>query len=401
MKFIENLDAETYKQFWKTTPNNHFMQSYEWGQICQKNRHQTPYYVGLENDNGKLIATALLLKRKLFGNICYFYSPRGFTINYTEDLDANILQEFTIHLKNFLKNEKAIYLKLDPPIKYQTIDLNGNPIEGENNYKLYNKFLELGYVHKGFNKLYERNQPRYTFRTYFNKYKNFDEITSLISKTYMKRIKKSYNYDLEVEFADNIDGFYDLIKEVALRDNFNQYAKEYYQNVYNEFKKNNLVKIFNIYINPSHLIEKFDNELKNENKEEKKQKLLKDIEYFKNLTNKSRQLIASQIVVYSATGSWTLYLGSNKIAENTCAVNRVYYEVLKDSYDNNYEYLDLFGTVGDPKTKYKNLAGIFEHKRMLGGEYIEFIGEFDLVNKPLIYKILPFILKIYRKIRKK
>ena len=51
-------------------------------------------------------------------------------------------------------------------------------------------------------------------------------------------------------------------------------------------------------------------------------------------------------------------------------------------------------------TKYKNLAGIYEYKRKIGGTYVEFIGEFDLINKPIWYLILPKLLKIYRKIKK-
>ena len=73
---------------------------------------------------------------------------------------------------------------------------------------------------------------------------------------------------------------------------------------------------------------------------------------------------------------------------------------LKDAYDNNYEFYDLFGTIGDPKTTYKNLAGLHEFKRKFGGEYIEFLGEFDLINKPVWYKILPHLLKIYRTLKK-
>ena len=73
---------------------------------------------------------------------------------------------------------------------------------------------------------------------------------------------------------------------------------------------------------------------------------------------------------------------------------------MKDAYDNNYEFYDLFGTIGDPKTTYKNLAGLHEFKRKFGGEYIEFLGEFDLINKPVWYKILPHLLKIYRTLKK-
>ena len=40
-------------------------------------------------------------------------------------------------------------------------------------------------------------------------------------------------------------------------------------------------------------------------------------------------------------------------------------------------------------------------KRKFGDEYIEFIGEFDLVNNKILYKMLPIMLSVYRKLRRK
>ena len=174
MKFIKDLSEKEYQAFWEKTPNNHFMQSYEWGQACKKNRDQIPCYVGLKNDKDELVAAALLLKKKTPLNMCYFYAPRGFTMNFE---DNKVLTEFTNGLKNYLKEENAIYLKLDPPLMYQEVNTEGEKVEdGKNNYVIFNNFLNLGYKHKGFNKLYEGNQPRYTFRTYYNKYNSFDEV---------------------------------------------------------------------------------------------------------------------------------------------------------------------------------------------------------------------------------
>ena len=64
MKFIKDLKEKEYREFWKSTPNNHFMQSYEWGQAQEKNRDQIPCYVGLKDDDGNVVAAALLLKKK-------------------------------------------------------------------------------------------------------------------------------------------------------------------------------------------------------------------------------------------------------------------------------------------------------------------------------------------------
>lgn len=401
MKFIKDLSEKEYQAFWEKTPNNHFMQSYEWGQACQKNRDQIPCYVGLKNDKDELVAAALLLKKKTPLNMCYFYAPRGFTMNFE---DNKVLTEFTNELKNYLKEENAIYLKLDPPLMYQEVNTEGEKVEdGKNNYVIFNNFLNLGYKHKGFNKLYEGNQPRYTFRTYYNKYNSFDEVEKTFSKSFSKPLKRSYNYDIEIYQSDEVKTFHELIKLISDKDGFNEYSFDYYNNVYEELSKKGYIKVYNVKINPSKLIEKFTKELETEKKEERKVKIQKDIENFTEISknHKDEYTCASLICTYSATGAWSLYIGNDEVATYTGTVNRLYYEFMKDAYDDGYEYADLFGVVGDPKTKYKNLAGIFEYKRKIGGDLIEFIGEFDLINKPFWYKVLPTLLKIYRKIKRR
>lgn len=400
MKFIKDLPEKEYQKFWEETENNHFMQSYEWGQACKKNRGQIPCYVGLKDDDGNLKAAALLLKKKTPFNMCYFYAPRGFTMDFT---NKKILTEFTNKLKVYLKEENAIYLKMDPPIMYHEIDESANKIEnGKNNYEVFNNLLNLGYKHKGFNKLYEGNQPRYTFRTYFNKHDSLESIEKSFSKSFSKPLKRSYNYDLEIYEGDEIKTFHELIKLISSKDGFNEYSYDYYKNVFEELNKKGYIKVFNVKINPSALIEKFTKEVEKEKIPERKIKIEKDIEYFKEISknHKKEYTCASLICTYSKTGAWSLYIGNDEVASYTGTVNRLYYEFIKDAYENKYEYADLFGVVGDPNTKYKNLAGIYEYKRKIGGDYIEFIGEFDLINKPFWYTVLPTLLKIYRNIKK-
>ena len=397
MEFIKDLKEKEYRDFWRQTPNAHFMQSYEWGQVQKKSRDQIPCYVGLK-DNDKVVAAALLLKKKTPLNMCYFYVPRGFTLDYYNN---ETIEEFTKHLKNYLKEENAIYLKIDPPLMYQEIDEEANPVkDGMNNYDVYDEFIKLGYKHKGFNKLYERNQPRYTFRTYYKQFNDFSEVEKTFSKSFSKPLKRSYDYDLEIYEADEVKTFYDLIQIISKRDGFKSYTYEYYNNVFTELKKDNLVKVFNAKINPSKLIKKFEEQVKNDHNEDRKKRTLKDIEFLKGLPNQKEYTCASLICTYSNGGAWSLYIGNDEAAAYTGTVNRLYYEFMKDAYENKYEYADLFGVVGDPHTKFKNLAGIFEYKRKIGGDLIEFIGEFDLINKPFWYKVLPILLKIYRKLKK-
>ena len=408
MKFIENVEIDRYREFESNHKKSHFLQSYEWGLFCKRAKGQVPCYVGMEDENGNLVATCLILLRKTPFGFSYGYAPRGFILDYN---NKDVIKVFTTYLKEYMKNNKIIYIKFDPDIKYQDIDENGNKIDGgENNYELYDYMLSLGYKHTGFYRLYEGNQPRYTFRINLNK--TWEEIETKFNKSFMKSVKRSYSYNLIVDNDVKVDDFYRLLQSNSSKDDFDPHSLEYYKIFSEEMSKDNNMKYFNISIRPKELLENISKEIDALNKElevsKKKEadiknkisRLEKEKEVFSKI-HKDEVCICSLICTYTKTHAWSLYIGSDDLANFTFAVTRSYYEAIKDAYNNGYEFFDLFGTPGDPNTKYKNLAKLHDFKRKFGDEYIEFIGEFDLVNNKLLYKMLPIMLKVYRKLRRK
>ena len=408
MKFIENVEINRYREFESNHKKSHFLQSYEWGLFCKRAKGQVPCYVGMEDENGNLVATCLILLRKTPFGFSYGYAPRGFILDYS---NKDVIKVFTTYLKEYMKNNKIIYIKFDPDIKYQDIDENGNKIDGgENNYELYDYMLSLGYKHTGFYRLYEGNQPRYTFRINLNK--TWEEIEAKFNKSFMKSVKRSYSYNLIVDNDVKVDDFYRLLQSNSSKDDFDPHSLEYYKIFSEEMSKDNNMKYFNISIRPKELLENINKEIDALNKElevsKKKEadiknkisRLEKEKEVFSKI-DKDEVCICSLICTYTKTHAWSLYIGSDDLANFTFAVTRSYYEAIKDAYNNGYEFFDLFGTPGDPNTKYKNLAKLHDFKRKFGDEYIEFIGEFDLVNNKLLYKMLPIMLKVYRKLRRK
>lgn len=412
MKIVDNLTKKEYIDFFKKCKYNHFLQSYEWGE-ASKGKGQTPVYIGMKDDKGKIVAAAMALKRNTPLNMCYFYAPRGIVIDYT---DEELLKEFTKLLRDYLKKVNAIYFKMDPGIIYQEIDEDAKPIKSDkNNYKLFNILTDLGYKHQGFSTLFTRNQPRYTFR--INTKRPFEEIEKDMNKTFLKTVKRSYNYDLEVTNDYDTNTFYKLMTDIANRNNFNGNPKDFYEAFHQEFSKEGNVKYVSIKIYPEKIINKAQEELNiiQEQLESGKipqkkiadtnniiARLQKDIDMFKPYEGKHPDGLISLILICPTTNHamWTLYIGNNDIATYTFSVNRAYYEAIKYAQENGYEFLDLFGTCGEPHTTEKNYAGIHEYKRKIGGTYTEFIGEFDLIIKPFWHKLLPILLKIYRKLKK-
>ncbi|MBR6113180.1 MAG: peptidoglycan bridge formation glycyltransferase FemA/FemB family protein, partial [Bacilli bacterium] len=74
---------------------------------------------------------------------------------------------------------------------------------------------------------------------------------------------------------------------------------------------------------------------------------------------------------------------------------------IKDAYDNGYKVIDFFGTSGNPNPPKDNpIYGIHNFKKRLGGEYTEFIGEYDLIINKFMYRLYNIVVPIRRKIVK-
>ena len=409
MKFIEDIKKEEYTKFYNQQ-HGHFMQSYAWGESNQKGRGQIPHYVGIKEDD-KLLCAALLLERRSPFGLSYFYCPRGYLIDFD---NKELLEFFTNNLRDFLKKHHGIYLRVDPEIEYQEIDDNGNKVEGgKNNYQLYDRMLSLGYRHTGFTKDFDNNQPRYTFKIDLTK--DLEELRKQIHKSIQKKIKKTYEYDMVFRESDDVSMFYQLLLKTSEKDNFEAYTYQYYKNAYETLKEDGLYKLFELVICPKTLYQKISEKLENLRKEiieedqkptklrqleESKKRLEKEKNLLEEYKEQEELVICSQMCALTKDTMWTLYIGNDEIGKEFYAVNRMYFEIIRYAKETNHKYLDLFGTTGDVEHTHKNLAGIHNFKKNFGGRYVEFIGEFDLVNKKILYKILPVFLKVYRKLKK-
>ena len=65
-----------------------------------------------------------------------------------------------------------------------------------------------------------------------------------------------------------------------------------------------------------------------------------------------------------------------------------------------YRVYDQFGTIGDLR-KDNPRMGLHEFKKKFGGDYVEFLGEFDYVTNPLMYFVFTKMVPLYRKIVRK
>ena len=411
MKFVDNIEKEKYEKFVsKHKTKSHFLQSYCWGDFSKNNKHNTPYYVGLVDDKNKLVATALLLERKLPLGYSYFYCPRGFVLDYN---DREAIKELTEGIKKFAKSKKAIYLKIDPDVKLQSLDIDGNVIEGIDNHDLVKYLEDLGYKHLGYNKAFEHNQPRYTFRLDLTQ--GMESIKNNFHSTTKKVMNKGNNYLLEIFKNDEkyVEDFYKTMQDTADREDISIYSKEYYMNFYKELHKENHSDIYIVYLNKKKTLDLLNNNLDELNKshdsltsENKKNEVQNQINKLVKLIDEIKEVKEDKIPLSSIITTkygdkvWTVHGGNHSMLRSLNSNYLIYFEIIKDAVEEGYKTIDFFGTSFNPDENDPEY-GIWLFKKRLGGEYTEFIGEFDYVFKKFAYKMFNLLIPIRRKLAKK
>lgn len=418
---LKVLEKKDYEEFVKNNPyKSHFLQSYDWGELVRKERGLTPYYLGLV-DNGKIVASSLLLKKNLPLGLCYLYAPRGFVIDFN---DFYILSKFTEEIIKFAKRKKAIYIKIDPDIIWKKEDYKGEiTLVEAKEKKIYNELLKLGFKHLGFTKNFETMQPRYTFRIDLEK--SMEEIESHFSKTTKQRISKALKLKTKVVVGNEKDlpTFYHLMMLTESRKDFISYGIDYYKTLYKLFNEDNKATLFLGKVNIKESLEVLKDDLKevsmkideipkenmsksakNKLKELSRQKenLEKEVDKYSTYLKEYGEevTLSAHMIIEYGDKAWVLYAGNHNILTETYVNYHTYYEHLKFCKDRGLKIYDQFGTIGD-LSKDNPRLGLHEFKKKFGGDYVEFMGEFDYIVKPIYYFAFTKLVPVYRNMIKK
>ena len=422
MEFVENIKKEEYEKFVKSHKKSHFLQSYAWGEFAEKAKGMKAHYVGLK-DNNKLVAASLLLEKPLPMGYCYLYSPRGFVIDFT---NKELLKDYTSKVKEFAKKRKAIFIKIDPDIEYRKENNLGEEIKLDYDPKeVFKNITSLGFKHLGFTKNFETSQPRFTFRIDMNQ--SLEEITKKFSKTTTQRIKKAESLNTKVRLGtiDDIETFSHLMDLTENRKDFVSHDLSYYKTLFEIYNKDNNMDLFLGSVNTKEIIDNYTKELnevdeklnsfedddklsttkKNIKNEliKRKEKLNEYIEeYSKALNEYGEEIILNaHVIMEYADKAWVLYAGNHNILMNSYSNYKTYNEHIKYCYEHGIKMYDQFGTIGDLSPDNPRM-GLHDFKKKFGGDYVEFIGEFDLIINKFMYLIFNKLVPIYRnKIKRK
>lgn len=180
--------------------NKSFLQTEEWLDF-QKSIGRPAWRF----DNEKVVAN--IIKHDLPFGMNYLYIPHGPEIHLDKISGGlkNELEHFVSYIKNLAREQKSIFIKIEP-LQDSTIEL------------LYGA---------GFKKSSKEIQPHRS--VIMDLEKSEDELLSLMHHKTRYNIKVAEKNNLVFTVGNNIDAFWKLLKQTAKNDNFSTHSKEYYE----------------------------------------------------------------------------------------------------------------------------------------------------------------------------
>lgn len=412
---LTELTKQEFIDFTSSTAQALFFQSPYWIEIKRANGW-TGKLLGLKKDGKTVAATAVLYKNILGRGFKMAYAPRGFLADYS---DFELIEQFTKKIKEYLKKENVIFLKINPYVDYQQRDINGEPVKGTKNDGLMNKLKELGYIHNGFyidQDTKKDLEPRW-ISVLDIKGKTLDELFKNMrsgTRWGINNSKKNFITLIEAD-ENNLFEFKNLMTHTAERREFIDRPLSYYLEMFKVLNREHLVKVLLAEIDFSALLDytqkKYaanekrlgviaDNpkkaaesrELTSEQEclKERAQSLSACIDEYgeKKIIAGGWYMLCSKEIVYLFGASYKPFMKYN-------SQYLLQYEMLDFAIKNGYEKFNFYGIDGNFDKESKNF-GLFDFKRGFGACVHELIGEFDLIISKSGYRLYELMYKGYK-----
>ena len=435
-KFVE-INSSEIDKFNESDRKGHIFQTSYWAEL--KKDWKKKFIAGYDNDNNMVITATILLRKAPYINKYMGYIPRSFTCDYN---NKKLLIEFTEYLREFAKKNNISFITIDPDIH-----LKENEEALSEGTEIKNFLKSLGYKNTD-SKNFEAIQPNFVFRlplpTEGNKmdikkavFKKFSSKTRYNIKVAEERGLSVEVYDKETLNEDVLDRFHEIMVTTGKRDNFLVRHREYfkdmidylyphcrlymvkysYENDFNRLSEK-LNKQEEAKTKAINKIEELKVKLDAETDEDKKSRIEKKLnDQDKRLKEAERQIegfkkkisdiepfkgqeiyLSGSIYLYYGNKAWYLYGASDNILRDTMPNFALQWSMICDSIDLGCDVYDFRGVSGDLNPE-NPLYGLYKFKKGFNGNFVEFIGEFDIVVDNGIYTLYKKAFPQFKKIR--
>ncbi len=400
--FYLNIPTNEIDEFVENHEQNSLFQCSKWAQVKNNWEH---FFTGVK-DGDKIVGTALVLKRNMPLGKSLFYIPRGPVMDYH---NQELVSFFIENLVSLAKKHHAISLRFDPNVyskkyAYETKDDNHD----RENEDIVSYLTSIGTKHNGYTiNIEEATQPRFNASTHSCDYlTKLDKKVRQSIKTAEKKGAEFYEgHEYIHEFAQAMK-YTEERKGVALRN------ESYFQRMADIYGDQCIIMVAKL--NFDKQIKKLEMEIQQAEKEmletpyqkQKNQyqlkitnatKELEKLKEEKQKEGKEEIILSGKLAIFNKNRMEFVYAGNNAEYLRFRTIYALYAKYFDIAEKMNIDYVSMGGiegTLDDGLTKFKSSWNM---------EVEEYIGEFNYILDPIMYKafddIYPWVLKTSAKLR--
>ena len=405
MKIVK-LNSSQFDKFASTHKYRNFYQTSMYGNVMNKFSYET-LYIGIVNNENKLVGASLILTKEVFMNNKIAYAPRGILFDYE---DKKEVFEIINKLKKYLANKNIMYLSIDPYIPLTIRDSEGNIINFNNKGNVIIENLKTSeFTYRGKTLFFETKKPRWEALVLLNR--DLKDISSRLDKKTRNKINRGENNGISIVKDENqtLNKLYSFIEKKGKK------PLSFYKELVNQF--GNDIEVYyavlsteQLLINTRRNLEK-EEEYNNSLNEKLQDTSMEDVD---NTTDLNKKMESDRLLtVYKENLEKATDLLKNNpdglIIGGTLIIkydNAAY--VLAEGIDEKFGYLNvgyllkwhLIQTYNEESLKYINLnavVGEFEEQNQYSGlnesklgfdsTITEYIGEFNIVINNFTYNL--------------
>ncbi len=411
---LRQISETVFDSFAASAKKAHFLQSSGWAKVAARRGYVT-HLLGIF-DGDDIVACALLLERKIL-YYSTFYCPRGPILDYA---DTALLSETIDLLKAYVKKHHGLYLRLDPDLIIRELNAEDASVKKSypENIDLIDVLKVKGGKHRGLTTRFnEASLPRFTFRVDITP--DEEVIKERMHKT-TRKVLNTMTKDIKVRCNDFADfkHFYQTMADTAKRKAILLEPLDFYTTFYEGLHEVGMSDLYCAYVDTADLKKTYsknieevkaklaDYRMKPSSKkidnriaglEDHLRKLTATYEEIRDLPDE--EIILSAIITAKfADKVWLVHGGNRDILKFLNANYYLYYYIMMDAKRQGYAVCDFYGSEGKVD-KDSDLYGLYLFKARFGGDFDEFIGEFDFVLRPLANALIDRLLVSRRKLR--
>lgn len=338
----EDRHAE-FNDFMATHAKGHILQGWEWGEVKRPTGWQ-PLRVAVERD-GKIVAAASILARRLPARLgCIFYSPRGPVVDMNDTEAWQALQKKVAELA---KQKRAVFWKCDPDVK-------------DDNELWHKALADAGFKPTKQGEGFEGIQPRYVFRLDISPTE--EELLAACHQKTRYNIRLAGKKGVVIKEncpKEDLRPFYEILQTTAARDNFLIRPYSYFEGFYDHLVPAGQAELFMAYLDD--------------------------------------KPISGTLAFIMGDKAWYIYGASSNEHRNVMPNYLIQWTMIEWAKRHGCTMYDFRGVPGDVGEDHP-LYGLVKFKRGFGGEYVKFIGEYDLVYNKFKYFLYTNVVPVYQKL---